>query len=112
MISKHTELRTLIVEDNEVDADLLQEYLQESWPHGVSCHQVLRLEDAIGWLRTNAVDLVFLDLGLPDSEGVLTVERLLAEMPDSNIIVFTGLEDREIGQEADLPQVFGPLRNS
>ena len=53
--------------------------------------------DALAWQR---FDLVLLDLGLPDSDGLATLEKLHDACPYMPIVVLTGLEGEEIGVQA------------
>ncbi|WP_108668093.1 response regulator [Euzebya rosea] len=46
------------------------------------------------------VDVVLLDLGLPDSEGFETLAQLLAQAPQIPVVVLTGNEDPAIGPQA------------
>jgi signal transduction histidine kinase len=97
------ELETiLLVEDNPSDARLIQEFLEEqSWPvqGGPTLVHVDRLADAVE-TRDDDVDIVLLDLGLPDSNGVETLDRMLAASGDEPVVVLTGLDDEQIGVEA------------
>jgi diguanylate cyclase (GGDEF)-like protein len=58
------------------------------------------LENAMVSLRGGQIDLVLLDLGLPDSNGIVNVEKVHASFPSTPIIVLTGLADEEVGVEA------------
>lgn len=98
-----TDLQTiLLVEDNPSDARLIEEYLKEqSWPaQGVpTLEHVDRLSDAIE-ARDDDVDIILLDLGLPDSSGVETLDRILEASGDEPVVVLTGLDDEQVGIEA------------
>jgi PAS domain S-box-containing protein len=93
-------LRILLVEDNPHDADLLQEMLATV---GVSLEirHVERLEQAVKCLREAApVEVILLDLLLPDSMGLATLQRVNAAAPYLPILVLTGTEDEALGVEA------------
>jgi signal transduction histidine kinase len=51
-------------------------------------------------LARRSFDVVLLDLSLPDSRGLLTVEHANAAAPELPIVVLTGLDDEETGIEA------------
>ena len=90
-------LRILLVEDNPGDADLIQARL-----HGGACGPVQflhveRIAKAREALRTEQVDVVLLDLNLPDSTGVDTVVSIRKAAPSVPVVVLTGNEDREMG---------------
>lgn len=70
--------RVLLVEDNPGDARLLREAL----PPGFRVTHLERLDDAILELRAAEIDVVLLDLSLPDSQGLATCRRLRLAAPD------------------------------
>ena len=93
-------LRILLVEDNPGDADLLRETLAQVEEQLEITH-VESLRQAAEYLRQGGhVDVILLDLGLPDSMGIATLERTNSTAPDLPIIVLTGIEDEAIGIEA------------
>ena len=47
-------------------------------------------------------DAILLDLNLPDSAGLQSVERVRAHAPRIPIVVFTGLADEQTG-DVDAP---------
>jgi len=59
-----------------------------------------RLDDALDRLAAEDIDVVLLDLGLPDSQGLDTLTALVDAHPTMPIVVLTGLRDREVGIEA------------
>ncbi len=93
----------LVVEDNPADARLIEEYVTEqSWPEldgKPTIDRADRLADAIE-ARTDDIDVVLLDLGLPDSSGFDTLERMLAVVGNEPVVVLTGLDDERAGAEA------------
>ncbi|WP_182867509.1 protein kinase domain-containing protein [Rhodopirellula sp. JC639] len=91
------QLSVLIVEDSQSDMLLAVELLKMA-NDSVMIHQATDLAEGISLHRENEVDLVFLDLTLPDSAGVATVERFHAEDPDVPIVVLTGLSDEQTAQ--------------
>src|SRR5687767_5209171 len=93
-------IRVLLVEDNKWDADLTQQLLREAGPTGFHMEWSQRLSEAIVRLAQGNIDLVLLDLSLPDSRGLATVAKLRTEVPLVPIIVLTSLEDESIGTES------------
>lgn len=59
--------------------------------------QVGELSDGLERLSHEGVDVVLLDLFLPDSQGVTTFERAHAFAPHVPILVITGRDDEELG---------------
>jgi len=93
-------LRILLVEDNPGDARLLQELLCESQSFEVNLEHVDRLEGAREYLRTGDVDVVLLDLSLPDAQGMTTLRGAVEAAPDLPIVVMTGLDDQNLAVQA------------
>jgi len=89
----------LLVEDNPDDADTLRELFVDARAH-VRLECVDTLAAALARLAAAPFDLVLLDLSLPDSHGLQTVERALAAAPHLPILVLTGLEDEALGTAA------------
>jgi signal transduction histidine kinase len=96
----------LLVEDSPTDADLIRQVFlragQEKW----QIVHVDRLGEAIEICHEEStqiqrkVDVVLLDLHLPDSTGLITVKSFHQAMPNIPIIVLTGLNDEELALQA------------
>ena len=70
-------MRTLLlVEDNPGDARLLREMLDDQGAHNITVAHVESMIHAETYLAKNAVDVILLDLGLPDAQGLEGVLRL------------------------------------
>ena len=86
-------IRILLIEDNESDAELIVRQLSSS---GLSSQKVIStLKESLAWIVENETDVVLLDLGLPDSSGLETFEKLYAETL-APIVVLTGSHDSEM----------------
>ena len=93
-------LRVLLVEDNPTDALMVEVALEEmSAPAPLLTHVEL-LADAKQALKSQEFDVVFIDLNLPDGEGLGNFEQLHELMPDLPIIVLTGLSDESVAVAA------------
>ena len=93
-----TPIRVLLVEDNPGDARLIVEALRESPEFNLQ--RVDHLKSAIEQLGRAAIDVVLLDLGLPDSEGLETIERACRVAVDEAIIAMSGVDDEHIALQA------------
>ena len=93
-------LRVLLVEDNDGDADLVVEALNEAGEHGAELARVDRLSAAADRLSLERFDVVLLDLSLPDASGLDGLERLRAAAPSAPIVVLTGTQDAAVGTRA------------
>ena len=89
----------LLVEDNPGDADLIRELLPETGPHRFEVKWVQRLAEVFPCL-CGSIDLIVLDLGLPDSVGLDTLRAVLGEASEIPIVVLTGNDDEQAGIEA------------
>jgi PAS domain S-box-containing protein len=89
-------LRLLIVEDNPADSDFIREMLPQTGPVSFQIESVTRLSEALTRLESNGIDLVLLDLGLPDSQGLPTFHDLQQAAPDVPVIVMTRTDDHEL----------------
>ncbi len=99
-------IRVLLIEDDQADAFLIQEMLLEpaAGRNGAAGNAVIRhvprLEEGLGLVAEGGFDIIISDLGLPDSQGLATVKKLVAAARDCPIVVLTGLADHEVGLEA------------
>ncbi len=90
----------LLVEDNPGDARLLREMLSGESSHDMQLTQVECMSEAEKHLAEHAVDVVLLDLGLPDVQGLETVRRAQAAAPRVPLVVLTGLDDESLALRA------------
>ena len=93
-------LKILYVEDNPTDAELLIEGLRTEGADTALIMHVSRLSEAQAALRRDRFDVVLLDLGLPDSDGLNTLRTLVEGAPNRPVVVLTGLDDEETGAAA------------
>lgn len=99
MSDKET-LNVLLIEDNEGDAFLLKFYLSESETYSFNFDHAETLSAAFSSLAVKKYDIVLMDLGLPDSQGLTGLKKLLEDFPNNLVIVLTGLMDEKIGLES------------
>ncbi|MEO8457179.1 MAG: EAL domain-containing protein [Chloroflexota bacterium] len=83
----------LLVEDNAGDARLLREMFNEHGANSTELVHVQRLDEAELYLSQHTVDIVLLDLGLPDSQGLDAVRRVRGAAPHIPLVVLTGHDD-------------------
>ena len=88
--------RILLVEDNSLDVRLLREMLNEQTLYKFALAEVGFMSEAERHLATNAVDVIVLDLGLPDAQGTEAVRRARAAAPGTPLVVLTGCDDESI----------------
>jgi two-component system cell cycle sensor histidine kinase/response regulator CckA len=93
-------VHVLLIEDNEDDADLIREALSEQSSHRFTLHWASTLEAGVVTLVQNRVDAILVDLSLPDSQGLRTLDRVRANAHEAPVIVLTGLDDDGVAEES------------
>jgi PAS domain S-box-containing protein len=99
-MSPTTATRLLLIEDNPGDARLVQEMLNEQTSHNTELTHVEDIREAEKHLAAHALDLILLDLGLRDAQGLEAVRRAHAAAPDIPLVVLTGLDDEDLAAAA------------
>src|ERR1700726_357734 len=97
---KEKALQVLLVEDNAGDVRLLREMFRGERPDSFELTHLLRMSEAVNHLAKGGVDVVLLDMGLPDGHGLDTVRRAHDAAPGVPVIVLTGLDDEALAAEA------------
>jgi len=90
----------LLIEDNPGDTRLIRERLNEitAAPTCLLCAD--RLSSGLELLSKGGVDVVLLDLSLPDSKGLETFTTVQAHARELPVIVLTGFDDEELAMKA------------
>ncbi|MFA6186965.1 MAG: response regulator [Phycisphaerae bacterium] len=91
----------LLVDDDELDRKLIKVIL-------VKAAELIRfnietaqnISEAVAKLTSSSFNVVLLDLNLPDSRGMETVQKVFKVAPNIPIVVLTGLEDEDTGLDA------------
>ncbi|MBI3445676.1 MAG: EAL domain-containing protein [Magnetospirillum sp.] len=98
---KHPQLLSvLVIEDNPGDARLVELYLHEDPARPFHVIKAARLSEGLAALQAEPVDVVLLDLSLPDSFGMDSLARLRAASPSVPVVVLTGTSDEGLALEA------------
>jgi DNA-binding response OmpR family regulator len=90
----------LLIEDNPGDARRIREMLLESKDPSVTLAWSDRLSTGLEYLDAHQVDLILLDLSLPDSWGFDTFTKLRVKSKDLPVILLTGLDDEDLAMRA------------
>lgn len=93
-------IRVLLFEDNEDDIFILKKMLQKSAAIRFDLEVGETLQKGIERLKQGGIDIVLLDLALPDSRGLETFHATHAQAPDVPIIVLSGLDDERVALDA------------
>src|SRR3984885_3321722 len=97
---KENPRQIFLVEDNAGDVRLLREMFSKEKRDAFQLTHLLRMSEAETHLAKGEVDIVLLDMGLPDGHGLDTVRRAHAVAPGIPMIVLTGLDDEALAAEA------------
>ncbi len=93
-------IKTLLVEDNVGDSCLIRGMLAEARGATFDLKFADRLQAGLEHLAGGGIDVVLLDLGLPDSQGLETLSQAHAQAPEVPIVVLTGIDDEMLGIQA------------
>ena len=92
-------IKILLIEDNPGDARLVEILLEDS-DFETEVVNKMSLAEGIEAYYAENFDVVLLDLTLPDSRGFETLQSFIKAHKDANVIVMTGLMDKELGLNA------------
>lgn len=93
-------VRVLLVEDDEDDALLLERLLTRVLGVPFVVRRASLLREALELLGAEPVDVVLLDLGLPDATGLSGLDSMLAAAPTVPIVVLTGAGSEDLAAQA------------
>ncbi|MGC2245186.1 MAG: response regulator, partial [Terriglobales bacterium] len=95
-----TPTKLLLVEDDSGDVLLLQNMLNARQADKFALTHLGSIAEAVNHLAANTVDIVLLDLGLPDTQGLEAVRRVHAAAHRIPLMVITGSDDERLADEA------------
>ena len=93
-------IKVLLVEDNPADQVMVEEVLQDTTTFEYQLATCERLQEASSCISEEHPDIILLDLSLPDSSGLETLEKIRSYASHVPIVIFTGLDDQRAGLEA------------
>ncbi|MEL7505269.1 MAG: response regulator [Cyanobacteria bacterium J06554_6] len=108
-VGSRPRIQVLLIEDSAADARLLEEFLWESQLYEFQMTHVDRLGEALQMIQPRhrreeaaalRCDVILLDLTLPDSDGLYSLERLLAQAGSLPVVVLTNTNDAELAIES------------
>ncbi|MDY6791960.1 MAG: diguanylate cyclase [Thermodesulfobacteriota bacterium] len=90
----------LIIEDDPYIAQMIRRMLNKVRDISFELVHADRLSSGLEHLQDEHFAIILLDLGLPDSSGIKTLNKVYAQTSDIPIIVFTGQNDETLGIKA------------
>lgn len=97
---EYPNIQVLLIEDNLAEARLFKEILQDAWATEFGLIHFQRLGEAISSLNSTRFDIALLDLTLPDSDGLESLDALIHHAPSLPIVVLTNTNDDDLALEA------------
>ncbi len=82
-------MRTIIVDDRQLAVNAMLQTMKEIDPDG-SHAGLISSHEAISFARDHSLDVAFLDIEMPDMNGLLLAKSLKEIQPDLNIVFVTG----------------------
>lgn len=92
-------LRVLLIDDEPAQAWLVREYLQPHHDRIAELECAESLSEGLQRLERGDIQVLLLDLSLPDSLGTETFTKVHARHPQLPVVVMTSLEDEELGSQ-------------
>ena len=92
--------KVLLIEDDAEDAELIQNILLDDEARPFDIEWVDRLSAGLARLDKGGIDVVLLDLSLPDSQGLGTFNKVHDKWLTMPVVVLTGLDKQEVALEA------------
>ena len=93
-------INVLLIEDNPGDAHLVSESLAGTAARFFCLEWTDRLSSGLARLAHGGIDVVLLDLGLPDSQGLATLAAVRVLAPHTPVVVLSGTDDEQFAVEA------------
>ena len=94
------EIKVLLIEDDRKDARLIQTMLGDATDIAFDVELFGRLSTGLERLAEGGIDLVLLDLTLPDSRGLRGLTKVRDENAEVPVIILTGFDDEGAALEA------------
>ena len=94
-------MKVLVVEDSVGHATLIRELLENVEPGRFDVVVAPDLSAAVARLLDEGADIVLLDLGLPDAQGMESLEQVRTAALDAPVVVLSGRDDDEHLHAAD-----------
>jgi putative two-component system response regulator len=98
--------RLLIVDDEDQVRGSLRRVLER---RGHSVQEATSVAEARDRLAAESFELVLCDINLAGESGLALVRQVAAELPDTAVVMVTGVDDRQVADEASAIGAYGYL---
>src|ERR1035437_4166634 len=92
--------RVLLIEDNRGDAELVKDMLADATDAKFQVHWAEALLPGLDRLARGDIDLVLLDVSLPDSHGLEGLNAIRILSPDLPVVLLTGWDNESLALRA------------
>ncbi|CAN5495279.1 hypothetical protein BH11BAC3_BH11BAC3_01020 [soil metagenome] len=92
-------INILMIEDNTGDQYLLADLLESSDLNIKNLFFAIRLDKALEQLSEN-IDIILLDLSLPDSDGINTFHEIIQKSGSTPVVILSGMSDTKVALDA------------
>jgi DNA-binding response OmpR family regulator len=89
--------KVLIVDDEQEIVDFLERFLKR---FNITVFKTTKSEEVIELYGRHAPNWVFLDIQMPEKDGLTTLKDLRKEYPHAKVIMVTGKEEKEFQERA------------
>lgn len=94
------QINVLLIEDSPADTALIREMLSGSKKTKFKLFNARRLEEGLKIFNKNPINVLLLDLNLPDSSGIETFQKAHESVLDVPIVILSGFDDEDTAVKA------------
>ena len=87
----------LVIDDDQTSRTVIGIAVEEI---GHQATYALDGEEAVRMIKANAYDVVFMDLAMPNKNGLLAIQEIIEEFPGTKIVAISG-KDPEMLEQAE-----------
>jgi signal transduction histidine kinase len=93
-------VRVVLIEDNAADAELVGLMFRGERTGSFELTHLTNMSTALPHIAKGEADIILLDMGLPDGQGIDILRRAQSAAPGVPLIVLTGTEDEALAAQA------------
>lgn len=86
----------LVIDDDAQVCDLLRRFIEDNRGRALLAGNT---EEGLALARNSSVDLILLDIVLPDEDGLSALKKIAATMPSVPVIMMTGHDKLDMARE-------------
>ncbi|MGH9682480.1 MAG: EAL domain-containing protein [Candidatus Acidiferrales bacterium] len=90
----------LLIAGDLADANVIREAFARTKDQRYTIKSVRTLSEGIERLNKTGIDAVLLDLDLPDSQGIETLDKLLLAVPGVPVLIISDSDDEDLARQA------------